>query len=188
MRRLHSLSAAAGLSAAVLFASACSAGADVATAIQVLEVSSGWFDAGIVNGQNKLVPTVTFKLKNVSDKPVTTLQANILFHRVNSAEEWGSGFLKVAGSEGLAPGATSDPLTVKSDLGYTGSETRADMLKNSQFVDARSAFSPRPGPTTGIRSASTRSSGGSSSHEVRCGARSHCRRDSIRPCPAARHA
>ena len=135
MRRY--LFAAAGLLAASLATSSCTAGADVATALQVVDVSTGWFDAGIVNGQNKLVPTVTFKLKNVSDKPVTTLQANVLFHRVNSAEEWGSGFLKVAGSEGLAPGATSDPLTVKSDLGYTGSETRADMLKNSQFVDAK---------------------------------------------------
>ena len=121
----------------MLSASACTAGADVSTAIQVLEVTSGWYDAGIVNGQNKLVPSVTFKLRNVSDKPVTTLQANVLFHRINSPEEWGNGFLRVAGSDGLAPGATSEPLTVKSDLGYTGSETRADMLKNSQFVDAK---------------------------------------------------
>lgn len=137
MRGLRPLIAVASLSAAVLSAQACSTGADVATAIQVLDVSSGWFDAGIVNGQNKLVPSVTFKLRNVSDRPVTTLQANILFHRINSPEEWGSGFLRVAGSEGLAPGATTDLLTVKSDLGYTGSETRADMLKNTQFVDAK---------------------------------------------------
>lgn len=129
--------AVAGVSAAVVSAPACGPGADVSTAIQVLEVSSGWYDAGIVNGQNKLVPSVTFKLKNISDQPVTTLQANVLFHRVNSPEEWGSGFLRVAGSEGLQAGATSDMLTVKSDLGYTGTETRADMLKNSQFVDAK---------------------------------------------------
>lgn len=123
---------------AVLSAAGCSAGADVATDIQILDVSSGWFDVGIVNGRNKLVPSVTFKLKNISDKPVTTLQANILFHRLDSAEEWGNGFLKVAGSAGLAPGATTDPLTVKSDLGYTSDgETRAEMLKNSHFVDAK---------------------------------------------------
>ena len=137
MRRLRPLLAAAAVSAAVVSAPACGPGADVSTAIQVLEVSSGWYDAGIVNGQNKLVPSVTFKLKNISDKPVTTLQANVLFHRVNSPEEWGSGFLRVAGSQGLQAGATSEPLTVKSDLGYTGTETRADMLKNSQFVDAK---------------------------------------------------
>ena len=135
MRRY--LFAAAGLLAASLATSSCSAGADVATALQVVDVSTGWFDAGIVNGQNKLVPTVTFKLKNISDAPVTTLQANVLFHRINSAEEWGSGFLRVAGSEGLAPNATTDPLVVKSDLGYTGTEARADMLKNSHFVDAK---------------------------------------------------
>jgi hypothetical protein len=135
MRRIRSLFTVAALSASVW--SACSPGADVATAIQVLDVSTGWHDAGIVNGQNKLVPSVTFKLKNISDEPVSTLQANVLFHRINSPEEWGNGFLRVAGSEGLAPGATSEALTVKSDLGYTGSETRADMLKNSQFVDAK---------------------------------------------------
>jgi hypothetical protein len=129
--------AAAGLLAASLATSSCSAGADVATALQVVDVSTGWFDAGIVNGQNKLVPSVTFKLKNISDTPVTTLQANVLFHRINSAEEWGSGFLRVAGSDGLAPNATTDWLVVKSDLGYTGTEPRADMLKNSQFVDAK---------------------------------------------------
>ena len=136
MLRVRTLVAAAGFSVAVS-ASACSAGADVSTTIQVLEVTSGWYDAGIVNGQNKLVPSVTFKLKNVSDQPVTTLQANVLFHRINSAEEWGSGFLKVAGSDGLAAGATSNALTVKSDLGYTGTETRAEMLNNSHFVDAK---------------------------------------------------
>jgi hypothetical protein len=137
MRRLRSLVAVAILSAAVVSSLACSAGADVATAIQVTDVSTGWFDAGIVNGQNKLVPAVTFKLKNVSDRPVSTLQANVLFHRLNSPEEWGNGFLRVAGSEGLAAGASTEPLTVKSDLGYTGSETRAEMLKNSHFVDAK---------------------------------------------------
>jgi hypothetical protein len=131
------LPAGAGLLCVLLSTPGCSAGADVATALQVLDVSTGWFDAGIVNGQNKLVPTVTFRLKNISDAPVTTLQTNVLFHRINSAEEWGSGFLRVAGSDGLAAGATTDPLTVRSDLGYTGSEPRADMLKNSQFVDAK---------------------------------------------------
>jgi hypothetical protein len=135
MRR--SFFAAAGVLAASLATASCSAGADVSTALQVVDVSTGWFDAGIVNGQNKLVPSVTFKLKNISDEPVTTLQANVLFHRINSAEEWGSGFLRVAGSDGLAPNATTDPLVVKSDLGYTGTEARADMLKNSQFVDAK---------------------------------------------------
>ena len=32
-------------------------------ALQVTELSSGWFDAGIVEGKNKLVPSVTFRLR-----------------------------------------------------------------------------------------------------------------------------
>ena len=43
----------------------------------------------------------------------------------------------VAGSEGLAPGAETRPLTIRSQLGYTGSEPREDMLQNSHFVDAK---------------------------------------------------
>ncbi len=34
---------------------------DVKQALQLTDVVTGWFDAGIVNGQNKLVPTITFK-------------------------------------------------------------------------------------------------------------------------------
>ena len=67
-----------------------------------------------------------------------TLQINALFRRVSENTEWGSGFLTVAGSQGLAPGATSDPITIKSQLGYTGSEqSRMEMLQNTHFVDAK---------------------------------------------------
>lgn len=120
-----------------LASTACGPAPDISKAVQITDVTTGWFDVGITNGQNKLVPSVTFKLRNVSDEPITVLQANVLFHRVNSAEEWGDGFLKVTGTEGLAPGATTDPLNVKSPLGYTSDAPRADMLKHSQFVDAK---------------------------------------------------
>jgi hypothetical protein len=127
--------AAIALIAAV--AAGCEKPVDLTHAIQVEEVSSGWYDAGMVNGQNKLVPSVTFKVKNVSDRPLNVLQMNVLFRRLTEDTEWGSGFVTVAGSAGLAPGVTSDPVTVKSQLGYTGTEARQEMMKNSQFVDAK---------------------------------------------------
>jgi hypothetical protein len=132
------LVARACLAMLLLAASACAPPVDLTTNLQVLDVSTGWFDAGIVNGQNKLVPTITFKLKNLSDQTLSVLQANVLFHRVSDPNvEWGAGFLSVTGSEGLAPGAETKPLTVKSNLGYTGSDqTRQEMLQNKAFVDA----------------------------------------------------
>jgi len=116
----------------------CGPAVDLTKGLQVDIVNSGWFDAGIVNGQNKLVPTVIFTLKNLSDQKLVTLQINAIFRRVNENDEWGSAFMTVAGSDGLAAGATTPPLTAKSQLGYTGSEqSRQEMLQNSHFVDAK---------------------------------------------------
>jgi|SRR6266536_5169749 len=115
----------------------CSPTVDLATALQVHDVSTGWFDAGIVNGQNKLVPQITFTLKNTSTVSLAVLQANALFHRVTEKDEWGSGFVTAADSKGLAPGSTTPALTIRSPRGYTGSEqSREEMLHNSHFVDA----------------------------------------------------
>jgi hypothetical protein len=115
----------------------CGPTVDLTKGLQVVDVSTGWWDAGIVNGQNKLVPSVTFKFKNVSNQKLDILQANVVFRRVTEDKEWGSTFVKITGTEGLAPGATSESQTVKSQLGYTGSEPRQQMLANAQFVDAK---------------------------------------------------
>ena len=120
---------------------------DVAQGLQVVDVASGWFDLGVVAGQNKLVPSITFKLKNVSDQTLKVLQVNVVFRRVGDPADWGDGFRKVAGMEGIAPGATSDVITVDSPLGYTGADARADMLKNAQFLDAVAYVAAKYGST-----------------------------------------
>jgi hypothetical protein len=125
----------------------CGPTVDLTKGLQVVDVSTGWWDAGIVNGQNKLVPSVTFKFKNVSDQKLDILQANVVFRRVTEDKEWGSAFVKITGSEGLAPGATSESQTVKSQLGYTGSEPRQQMLANAQFVDAKIQIFAKYGST-----------------------------------------
>ena len=125
----------------------CGPTVDLTKGLQVVDVSTGWWDAGIVNGQNKLVPSVAFKFKNVSDQKLDILQANVVFRRVTEDKEWGSSFVKITGSEGLAPGATSESQTVKSQLGYTGSEPRQQMLANAQFVDAKIQIFAKYGST-----------------------------------------
>jgi hypothetical protein len=131
---------------------ACGPVVDLTKGLQVLDVSTGWFDAGLVNGQNKLVPTISFKLKNVSDQKLAVLQVNVLFKRVNDPAEWGNGFITVVGSSGLAAGATTDTLTIKSNLGYTGSDqTRQEMLTNTHFVDARVEFFAKYGSVQWVK-------------------------------------
>jgi hypothetical protein len=128
----------AAVSVVVLLLSAgCGRTVDLATALQVEGVATGWSDAGEVDGKTKLVPTVRFRLKNASDQNLRTLQVNALFRRVTDANEWGSGFVTAAGSDGLPPGAATDPLSIASQLGYTGTEESGLMLTNSRFVDAK---------------------------------------------------
>ena len=112
-------------------------GAPITTLIEPVEVRTGWFDAGVEDGKNKLLPTITLKLKNVSSAPVANVQLNAVIRRVGETEEWGGAFRKVIDSSGLAPGASTEPIVLRSNLGYTGTEPRAQMLKNSQFVDAQ---------------------------------------------------
>jgi hypothetical protein len=122
---------------ALCICAGCTPPVDLTSGLQIKDVNTGWFDAGIVNGQNKLVPTITFTIKNVSNQKLVALQINAVFRRVTEKDEWGAGFLMVSGSEGLAPGKDAGPLTIRSQLGYTGSDqTREDMLRNSHFVDA----------------------------------------------------
>jgi hypothetical protein len=115
----------------------CGPTLDISKALTIDLVDSGWYDGGIVNGQNKLVPAARVTVKNVSDQKLVQLQINSLFRQVNATEEWGSAFLTAAGSDGLAPGETKT-VFLKSNNGYTGSgETRQEMLANGHFVDAK---------------------------------------------------
>jgi hypothetical protein len=137
---------------ALVSSAACGPTVDLTKGLEVTVVNSGWYDLGIVNGQSKLVPTIVFTLRNTSDQKLVTLQINALFRRVTENTEWGSGFLTVAGSQGLAPGATSDPVTIKSQLGYTGSDqSRQEMLQNSQFVDAKVELFAKYGSTQWVK-------------------------------------
>jgi len=104
--------------------------------VEPVDVRTGWFDAGVEDGKNKLVPTVMLTLKNVSTEPVANVQLNAVIRRVGETEEWGGAFQKVIGMEAVPPGGASKPIVLRSNLGYTGTEPRAQMLKNSQFVDA----------------------------------------------------
>lgn len=130
----------------------CGPTVDLSKALQIDVVETGWFDAGIVNGQNKLVPAARITVKNNSDQKLVLLQINSLFRHGSDAEEWGSAFITAVGSEGLAPGATTAPLLLKSQNGYTGTDqTRQDMLKNSQFVDAKIQLFAKYGSVQWVR-------------------------------------
>ena len=136
---------------------------DVPSTLRVNEVTTGWLDVGIDEyGRNKLVPTISFRLENISSERVRTLQLNGVFRRClvaaegqpvpvsevspadpaagtchGETQEWGSAYIRAVGREGIDPGSATAPFTMQSALGYTGEQPRGDMLQHRDFVDVK---------------------------------------------------
>jgi len=134
-----------------LLSTSCASSVDLATRLRTQLVATGWLDAGPSDGQNKIVPALSFQLTNASDQTLAVVQVNAVFRREGDGLDLGTGFVTAAGSNGLAPGASTRTLTVASLQGYTGTEARADMLSNSHFVDARVILFAKYGSTQWAR-------------------------------------
>ncbi len=119
------------LAAAVL--DACTSPVDLKQALQVADVSSGWFDAGIVDGKNKLVPSITFKLKKNADVNLSSVSLNLTFTFAGDQEHTDDVYVQRVDFQGQ----DTAPITVRTKWGYTADppQTRAEMLQNSHFRD-----------------------------------------------------
>ncbi len=135
--------ASAAVLALALASAGCRRPVDLKSALQLADVSGGWHDAGIVDGRNKLVPSITLKLRKSTTDELRPLSLNVVFKRLPPAgapagtgeEDWEEVFLQSMTFEGNQ----TAPFTVRPNHGYTGDppQSRADMLKNSQFRDIR---------------------------------------------------
>ena len=112
-------------------------GVDPTTVLEPIDVVTGWYDDGIVEGKNKLVPSVSFKLRNKSDRAVRSVQVNAIFKRGDEPEPWGDHYGWAIQGESLPPGETTGDIVLRSGLGYTGEQPRQQMLQNKEFVDAK---------------------------------------------------
>ena len=125
------------LAVTVLASSGCSPDIDLKQSLELTDVSSGWYDAGIVDGKNKLVPSATFRLRRTAPVELDRVAINALFRAVDGAESSldNDVFIQRVAFEGEA----TAPITLRADNGYTAEppQTRAEMLKHSQFRDMR---------------------------------------------------
>ena len=124
---------------------------DVAKAIKINDVTTGWFDVGVVNGQNKLVPSASFSVTNTGTVKLSGLQVMSVFRFVGEAEELGSATVALRGPDALGPSATSKPITVRATWGFSGEQPRAQMLMHTQFKDARVEIFAKYGPKAFVR-------------------------------------
>lgn len=131
-------------------AAGCSPTVEVEKVIKVTDVHTGWYDAGIQSdGKNKLVPSISLRLQNASSDAIRSVQLVAIFRRVNEPQvAWGEHFARAIERDGLAPGATTNAIVLRSNLGYTGTQPRVQMLQNKEFVDAKVEIFGRHGSRT----------------------------------------
>jgi len=110
---------------------------DVAAVIKVNNLTTGWFDVGIVNGENKLVPSASFTVSNTGPTALGALQVFSVFRFHDEEQELGSALVMLRGQDALGPSAVSKPITVRGNWGFTGMQPRAQMLAHKDFKDAR---------------------------------------------------
>jgi hypothetical protein len=114
----------------------CGPRVDLQKALQVTDVLSGWYDFGIAqNGLNKLVPSVTFRLKNVSAVSLSRVQLIVSFWQAGADGENDSMEIEGIGASAVKPGASTDPILARSNVGYTLDQPRAELFTNSEFKD-----------------------------------------------------
>jgi len=130
------------LSAALLLAcvaTACNQ-VDLKTAFEITELSSGYHDAGVTDtGDNKLVPSISFRMKNVSAEPIRSVDMVVFFWSVEfeQPKELDEVIITVINSDGLAPGATSDMVVVRSKQGFAlQQQARSELFKHRLFRDS----------------------------------------------------
>ena len=132
---------------ALLSVGSCSKPIDFKQALEITDVNSGWFDAGIVGGRNKIVPSVTLRLRKKTPIDVNRLSLNALFRAADGKESELNNDVYVQRVD--IEGEQTPPITLRPEHGYTAEppQSRADMLKHSQFRDIRVQLLVKAGST-----------------------------------------
>jgi len=118
---------------------------DIASSVRVEDVSGGWLETDAANGVTRLLPTISFQLRNVSRAPLSSVQVNVLFRRMGDQATWSDVFRRAVTSRALASGTSTEPIVIQSPVGYTGDEAATRLLSHSNFIDTAVAIYARHG-------------------------------------------
>jgi len=99
------------LAAVTAGAASCGPSVDLATTFNVTSVFTGYYDVGVVNGLNKLVPSISFKLKNVGPVPVNEVNIVAAFWVNGDDGPLQDYDLPGIGKDAVPSGAESAPIT-----------------------------------------------------------------------------
>ena len=96
---------------------------EIQAMIQLVDVQTKWVMKEYRQWPNPklvIVPVVTFKVKNISSKPVAYMNFNAIFKEKEGQENVGDNFLAAIRKNPIPPGGTSAEITLKSNFGVEG--------------------------------------------------------------------
>lgn len=129
---------------ATLGASSCAA-PDPKALLKVTEVETYWVLDPSRTEIRYLAPTVRFRVENVSQETLISVDATAAFKRDGSDEAWGSGFFRLTeGTKRLAPGARV-LVTMSSDARYALDGEPETAFTNPSFKSINTKFFLRVG-------------------------------------------
>ncbi len=100
---------------------------------ELQDVETKWVEKSYQSWPPKLtlVPAISFKIKNISDKPMKYVYFNANFKVRGEISNLGDGFIQAIGGEPLMPGQISDTILIKSTYGIEGNNL--EHFKNSPY-------------------------------------------------------
>jgi len=104
---------------------------------EILEMETKWVKKVYQPWPPKLtlVPAISFRIKNVSEKPLKYLYFNANFKVRGEISNLGDGFIQAIRGDPLMPGETSEPVLLKSNFGFSGKNL--EHFKSSPFFKSK---------------------------------------------------
>jgi hypothetical protein len=110
---------------------------ELKNSIEVLDYTSTWVSKYYQPWPPRLilVPQISFRIKNVSPKPMNYVNFNAVFNFKGDPENFGDAFMAAIRGKAVPPGETSPVITLKSNLGVDG-KNLAGIRDNPQWKQA----------------------------------------------------
>jgi len=95
---------------------------ELRSAIEIIDMQTKWVAKAYQPWPPKLVlvPCISFRVKNISSKPLNYLNFNAIFRFKEETENLGDSFLAAIRKEPILPGQVSEVITMKSNYGVEG--------------------------------------------------------------------
>ena len=95
---------------------------ELKASIEVIDVETKWVKKEYHPWPPKLilVPAISFKVKNITDKPLRYVNFNAVFRIKNTYENIGDNYLAAIRNDPILPGELSDEILLKSNFGVEG--------------------------------------------------------------------